>query len=262
MKRALAALAIFVLLGAFICAGDICAQEPEVPAYTGYVNDFVNALSNENKYAISGLIGELERKTQAQVAAAIVDTVQPLQIEDYAVRLFEKWGIGQKGKDNGVLLLVALRDRKVKIEVGYGLEGAIPDALAKVIIEDYIVPSFKAGDYNAGVAKGVVGIAKLIAKEYDVTLSEFGTLPADMPMPKKQSAMGALLEFLFTLAFIVLILGMRTGFLWFLFLPGSHRRRGGFWHGGGYGGNSGGFSGGFGGFGGGLSGGGGASGGW
>lgn len=254
------AIAVFCQIIPASCAR---AQEPDFPDYVGYVNDFAGILSNENKGAITALIGELERKTTAQIAVVTVGTVQPLDIEGYAVRLFEKWGIGQKGKDNGVLLLVAVRDRKVRIEVGYGLEGAIPDALAKVIIEDYIVQSFKAGDYNAGVAKGTVAISKLVAKEYDVTLSEFGTLPAGTPMPKKQTPLGAFLEFIFTLFIILLILSLRMGFFWWwLLIPGSYRRRGGYWYGGGFGGNSGGFSGGFGGFGGGFSGGGGASGGW
>ncbi len=238
------------------------AADASVPEYSGYVNDFAGIISAGNKAAITALAGELERKTTAQMAIVTVTTVLPLDIESYAVKLFAKWGIGAKGKDNGVLLLIAFRDRKMRIEVGYGLEGAIPDALAKIIITDYITPSFKQGDYSGGIAKGAVGIAKLAAKEYNVELSEFGTLPAGLPVPEEPTALESALRLIFTIVVIVLFLSLRMGFFWFLFLPGSYRRRGGYWHGGGYGGNSGGFSGGFGGFGGGLSGGGGASGGW
>jgi len=234
-----------------------------LPDYTGYVNDYANILSYETENKLSQLIGELERKTTSQIAVATIQTTSPLDIETYSVKLFEKWGIGQKGKDNGVLLLIAVNDRKMRIEVGYGLEGAIPDALAKIIITQYITPSFKEGDFNAGVSKGVIGITKLISKEYDIELSKLSDIPINVPMPEKPSLLASVLNFIFTLFIIIMFVSLRMGFLWwFLLIPGTHRRRGGHWYGGGFGGNSGGFSGGFGGFGGGLSGGGGASGGW
>ena len=122
---------------------------------------------------------------------------------------------------------------------------------------------FKEGDFNSGVAKGAIGIAKLIAKEYDFELSELDELPINVPMPERPTLLASIFNFLFTLFIIIMFASLRMGFLgWWLLIPGTHRRRGGFWHGGGFGGNSGGFGGGFGGFGGGLSGGGGASGGW
>ncbi|MEE8360263.1 MAG: TPM domain-containing protein [Candidatus Omnitrophota bacterium] len=255
---------LFIIAAALLQALSLnsYAEEPVYPDYIGYVNDYAGVLTNENKHSLTALAGDLERKTSAQMAIAIIDTTQPLDIESYAVRLFEKWGIGARGKDNGVLLLVALRDRKMRIEVGYGLEGAIPDALAKIIITNYITPPFKAGDLNAGIANGAVGIAKLVAKEYDVELSEFGDLPSGVPLPQEPTPLQSALQLIFSIIMIVVFLSFRMGFFWLMLMPGTHRRRGGYWHGGGYGGNSGGFSGGFGGFGGGLSGGGGASGGW
>ncbi|MFH1854107.1 MAG: TPM domain-containing protein [Candidatus Omnitrophota bacterium] len=253
----------------FITALLILFSRPEVsgaenfPDYTGYVNDYANILSYDTKARLSTLINELEQKTTAQVAILTIDTTRPLDIETYAVKLFEKWGIGQKGKDNGVLLLIAIKDKAIRIEVGYGLEGAIPDALAKIVIEDYITPSFKKGDFNTGVIKGTVGIAKLVAKEYNIELSELDKLPINVPLPKEPTPLELLLNFLFTLFIIILFVSLRMGFFWwYLFIPGSYRRRGGYWYGGGYRGNSGGFGGGFGGFGGGMSGGGGASGSW
>ncbi|OGW76076.1 MAG: hypothetical protein A2Z72_01770, partial [Omnitrophica bacterium RBG_13_46_9] len=252
MKSRLFLLSISIALWAAVFIPDSYGQEPVIPAYTGYVNDFAGVLSGENKNALTVLAGELERKTTAQIAIVIINTVRPWDIEDYAVKLFEKWGIGRKNRDNGVLLLVALRDRKVRIEVGYGLEGAIPDAIAKIIINDYILPSFKAGNYNTGIAKGAVAIAKLVAKEYNVEVSEFGSLPADVPLPKEPTFLQSILRLIFTILLIIIILSFRMGFFWLLFMPGTYRRRGGYWYGNGYGGNSGGFSGGFGGFGGGL----------
>jgi len=261
MKKKTFSLIICAFIFQFIFSLNSFSQD--LPNYTGYVNDYANILSSETKNKLSQLIGELERKTTSQIAIVTIDTTSPLDIESYAVKLFEKWGIGQKGKDNGVLLLIAIKDRAMRIEVGYGLEGAIPDALAKVIIEQYITPSFKEGDFNTGVTKGVIGITKLIAKEYDIELSELSDIPIQVPMPEKPSLLASILNFIFTLFIIIMFVSLRMGFLWwFLLFPGTHRRRGGSWYGGGYGGNSGGFSGGFGGFGGGLSGGGGASGGW
>lgn len=242
---------------------NVFSQTERLPEYRGYVNDYAGILSYDTESRLSLLIGELERKTTAQIAVLTVDTTTPLDTETYAVKLFEKWGIGQKGKDNGALLLVATKDRTLRIEVGYGLEGAIPDALAKIIIEDYITPSFKEGDFDTGVIKGTVGLVKLIAKEYNVELSEIDKVPIEVPMPEKPSLLESILNFIFTVFIIIMFLSLRLGFFWWWFLiPGLNRRRGGYWYGGGYGGNSGGFGGGFGGFGGGLSGGGGASGSW
>ncbi|MFH1753230.1 MAG: TPM domain-containing protein [Candidatus Omnitrophota bacterium] len=255
----LAAIAVVTLVAVPLAAR---AQEDSLPGYSGYVNDFAGIISADNRAAITALAGEVEQKTSAQMAIVTVPTVRPYSIEDYAVRLFEKWGIGQRGKDNGILLLIAVNDRKMRIESGYGLEGAIPDALAKIIITEYITPSFKAGDFNSGIARGAIAIAGLIAKEYNVELSQFGSLPTGAPLPKEPTVLESIFKTVFSILFVLLFLSLRMGFFWMLFLPGSYRRRGGYWHGGGYGGNSGGFSGGFGGFGGGMSGGGGASGGW
>ena len=230
------------------------------PAYIGYVNDYAKIFSSSEKAELNTLIGALERKTTAQIAVVTLATTSPLEIEDYAVRLFEKWGIGQKGKDNGALLLVAVKDRKVRIETGYGLEGALPDAICNKIIFSAIIPYFKKGEYNNGIIAGTAYIVQLIAGEYNVELGELKDFEAAYPVSRR-SPLAAVLRLIFTLIFFTLFLGMRMG-LFGLLLLGSGRRSGGYWYGGGYGGNSGGFSGGFGGFGGGLSGGGGASGSW
>ncbi len=263
MRKKIIYFTIFLLTAQLIAASGSFSQTERFPRYTGYVNDYANILSRDTKSKLSLFAGALERKTTAQIAIVTIDTTSPLDINTYAVKLFEKWGIGQKGKDNGVLLLIAMKDKKMRIEVGYGLEGAIPDALAKIIIEQYILPSFKKGAFDTGVTKGTVGIAKLIAKEYNTELPGLDNLAVDVPIPKKPSLAASIINFIFTLFIIVMFLSLRLGFFWwFLLIPGLNRRRGGYWYGGGFGGNSGGFSGGFGGFGGGLSGGGGASGGW
>ncbi|MDP2912257.1 MAG: TPM domain-containing protein, partial [Candidatus Omnitrophota bacterium] len=133
---------IFIIAAFFIFTGIGFCEEPRFQNYTGYVNDYAGILSGETKTKLAALSSEIETKTTSQLAILTLDTTAPLDMETYAVKLFEKWGIGKKGKDNGVLILVAVKDRQMRIEVGYGLEGAIPDALAKNIIEKSMLPFF------------------------------------------------------------------------------------------------------------------------
>ena len=148
----------------------------------------------------------------------------------------------------------AAKDRTVRIEVGYGLEGAIPDALANNIIEKSMVPFFKNGDYDTGVLQAAAIISKLIAGEYNVNISELDGVKIEAPSKKF-----SIVDFLFPI--LVIIMLVSRSFFWFLPMSGR-RGRSGYWSSGGFGGGSGGFGGGFGGFGGGFSGGGGASGSW
>ncbi|MCL4378287.1 MAG: TPM domain-containing protein [Actinobacteria bacterium] len=135
------------------------------PAYSGFVNDYTNTLSDEWKIKTENLTQEVERKTSCEIAVAIIGSLNGSSIEEYAAGLFNSWGVGKKGKDNGVLLLVSMKDRKLRIEVGYGLEGIITDLEAKEIIDNVIVPRFKENNYNSGIYNGVVAIANKIYKE-------------------------------------------------------------------------------------------------
>jgi len=253
---------VLTVCALFLCAGAaVAAGEPSYPARPqGYVSDYAGVLDETTRAKISSLADELERKTGAQLAVVTVKSTAPETIEGYAVALFERWGIGRKGKDNGVLLLVALNERKLRIETGYGIEGMLPDALCDRIIREIMVPYFKRAQYSEGIYSGASAIAYVIAKEHNVAITGISAAGAGA-MPRRQTPAQALLRFIFTLIIFSFFLSMRMG-LFGLILLGSGRRRGGYWYGGGYGGNSGGFGGGFGGFGGGFSGGGGASGGW
>jgi len=224
-----------------------------------YVNDFAGLLNHSDKLAITKFAVELEKKTTAQIAVVTIKTTKPETIQGFSVRLFDQWKIGQKGKDNGVLLLMAVDDRKAWITTGYGIEGAIPDVIANKIVRDVMIPYFKRGQYSEGVIKGAIAVISLVAKECDVEITG-QEMQVYQVVHRKKSG----LEIIFTILFFILIIGMRSGFLGY-FLLGSmigSRRRGGYWHGAGFGGSSGGFSGGFGGFGGGMTGGGGGGGGW
>jgi uncharacterized protein len=159
MKRVWQGLLLAVLL-VLATAPLARAKMPSKPQ--GWVSDFAGILSDQTKSQLTALIIETEKATSAEIAVVTVASLEGTSVEEYAVRLFAAWGIGKKDKDNGVLLLVAPNERKVKIEVGYGLEPVITDGRAGEIIRETILPFFKAGDYNQGVLQGSMQLAALI----------------------------------------------------------------------------------------------------
>jgi uncharacterized protein len=144
-------------------AGAAPVAEPQYPAYTGYVNDYAGVLDQAAASKLEGLCRALEKKTSAEMAIAVVKSVAPLDPKEYAVKLFEKWKIGKKGKDNGILVLLAMEERRVEIEVGYGLEGVINDAKAGEILDRYVVPLFKQGEFGGGLYNGAAAIAEQVS---------------------------------------------------------------------------------------------------
>ncbi len=231
------------------------AAAQEFPRPSAYVNDFAGVLDETTINELNRILGAVENRTGAQITVAIVQSIEPLAIEDYAVKLFESWGIGKKGKDNGVLILVAMKERRIKIEVGYGLEGAVPDGVAGSIIDNDISPRFKQGDFSGGVRAGVQQVASYVLKEYNLTLDDVAAgYQQSEPVGKQPNIFQKIAGLIFLIFMIILFIKHPTLFLLLLFSGG----RGGGWSSG----RSGGFGGGFGGFGGGMSGGGGASGGW
>jgi uncharacterized protein len=225
----------------------------------GYVSDFAGIIDKEIEEKLNNVLTELEEKTTAEVAVVTIKSLEGETIENFAVKLFEKWGIGKKGKNNGVLFLTSLNDRKTRIEVGYGLEGILPDGKCGEILDKYVIPYFKQGDYSKGVMLGTLEIASIIAKDAHVELTGI-KIPETKKLKNRflQLTFKKLLELIFFLFIII---------FWYIFFGRRYVSNGfstGF---GGYGVrigrfSSGGFSGGFGGFGGGISGGGGASRGW
>lgn len=251
---------IFLLLIPFTTFAQ-AQEEPAIPSYRGYINDFANIINPADESAIETLAQELDTKTTAQIAVVTVPTTKPMTVHQYSVAVFDKWGIGSKAKDNGALILMAVNDRKVWITTGYGLEGAIPDAIAKQVVEQIMIPQFKQGNLSKGLLLGTAAVAQLAAKEYNVKLSgTAGYAKAIEVRPVHPAAI--LLRLLMTLSFFILLFGLRSGLLFYFILGSTGRRRGGMWYGTGYGGTGGGFGGGFGGFGGGMTGGGGAGGSW
>lgn len=137
----------------------------DVPELQARVTDTTGALGADVVADLEQRLAELETSTGAQVAVLVVDSTSPEPIESYAIRVVERWQLGRENFDDGVLVLVALEDRAVRLEIGYGLEGAIPDAFAKRIIEEQMIPRFREGDYGFGITAGIDSVAALVRDE-------------------------------------------------------------------------------------------------
>lgn len=265
MKTAAAALLLALLIAP-------AAAAQSLPKLTQPVNDFAHIIDAATAAELDRRIRALERGTEKHDAVVVV-TVQSIApygtIEDYAVHLFEQAGIGQKGEHNGLLVLMSTGDRKVRIEVGYGLEPYVTDFYSNQVIRDDILPAFRRGDYSAGLLAGTTSVINKIAEGRGVTLSDVPvTARTEQEPPARRVPIGPIIFFII---FMILLSSRRRGG------RGFRGRRGPWWFGGPFGGfggggfggggfgggGGGGFGGGgFGGFGGGMSGGGGASGGW
>lgn len=270
MTRALAIGAVVLLT----LGGAAAQSQPAPPALGATVNDFAGVLDEASERELDRRIQALHRASGDVVVVATVPTFQPYaDVKEYAVKMFENQGrgIGARGKDNGLLMVVAVEDRKVGIEVGYGLEGFVTDGFAGQTIREALLPAFRQGQYGTGLINGTTRIISRIAEGRGVQLTDVPQeVPVQTPARGGRDFADALRVLLFIL-FIIFMLNRRT------------RRRGRHWgvgpwsgwnsgvgpfgtgqggFGGGFGGFGGGGGGGFGGFGGGRSGGGGASGGW
>jgi uncharacterized protein len=233
-----------------------------LPAPTAYVSDFAGVLSPSTKLNLEDLCTQVDRQAHAQIAVVTIKTLDNDQpIDEFAVALEEKWKVGKKGTDRGILMLVVMNPRKYRIEVGYGLEGILNDAKVGDIGR-MMVPSLSQGDYNTGITLGVQQIARVIAADAGVTLNL--AQPVHQYHRQQQApAQLSLMELLLGGGVILLILFflVKTGNMGLIFfLLGNLMGGGGGGYRGGRGGGRDGDGGGFGGFGGGSSGGGGASG--
>lgn len=174
MNKKFIALVLFIsALLVFVSPVLAAGSYPE-PTSRFYVNDFANVLSEETENNIASLGRQLEDKTGAQVVVVTVDTLDGEDIESYSIGLASKWAIGQKDKDNGILVLNAVEERMLRIEVGYGLEGAVPDIKTAEIREQYMNPYLKNNDYDSGIYNGYGAIVENVAKEYGAQIDETG----------------------------------------------------------------------------------------
>lgn len=232
-------------------------QAQQFPAPVGAVNDFANVIPAQTEREIEGICLLVWEKTSTAIADVTIPTLGDNYLEDYATRLYETWGLGKKGEDKGVLILNAIQERKVRIETGYGVEGILTDGTIGEIIDRYMLPYLKQGDYGAAHLNGVKAVARIIADDAGIQLTGDINRPVSQTEPVSIPRFGKVLGILF---FIFLILITRGRILPWLILGSMFGGRRGHDDWGGFGGRGGGgFGGGFGGFGGGMSGGGGAS---
>jgi len=235
----------------------VSAERP-FPKSRGLVNDFAEVIPPSDERQINAITSELLQKTKIPVVVVTMPDIGGEEYNDYANRLYSSWGIGQKGKDKGVLIFVTVKERKMRIETGYGVEGILPDGLVGEIRDRYMIPYLKADKYGEGILRGAAAVSQVIAKDAGVRLT--GEMPPTRVSRKKKRSAAALFPLFLLLLFF--LFGRRrrgSGLLLAALLMGGGR--GGYGHSrGGFGGSFGGFSGGFGGFGGGMSGGGGAGG--
>jgi len=208
------------------------ATLPEPPPGL-YVLDQAGVMSNETKSMIINTSQELNRQTKAQVAVVTLKTLDGQPIEDVALGIGRKWQLGDKQLNNGLVILVVPSERKSRIEVGYGLEGALPDAKTGRIQDEYMLPAFKQGDYDSGLANGYKSIVAEVAKEYGVSLNIQGgtSTPTQAPVKKKVPAWQTILG---VIALIFLLWldnrflgGFLTGFILGMLFRGGGRGGGG-----------------------------------
>jgi uncharacterized protein len=262
---------LWILLGA---AAWVSAEPIASLHATNYVNDFASVLDSATEDRLNDLCRQVDQKAQAQIAVVTVKSLDGQDAVSYAVALYQKWGIGAKGKDRGVLILLATEDRKYWITVGYGLEAILPDGKVGGFGRE-AVPLLKKGDYAGAVTLMTTRVASVIAEDAGVTLDNQPRAAAPEQQPAPGVGVGTILLLIFVIFFVVIpILRMIfrgsggsgcLGLLLGMFLgSGGGASSGGSW--GGYGGGGfggfGGGGGGFGGFGGGSTGGGGAGGSW
>ncbi|HEB75352.1 MAG TPA: TPM domain-containing protein [Nitrospirae bacterium] len=253
MRRSIVLSLVTLLFLASVCRAST-PEPPKTPA--NYVVDLAGIIRDDVEARINGYLRELEQKTTAQVVVLTVQSLDGESIEGFSLRVAEMWRLGQEGKDNGLLLSVAFKDRKYRFEVGYGLEGILPDSLVGSIGRQYMVPYFRKGDYSTGIYAAVVAVAQEIAKSEGAVITGMPSvrITRSSPAAGKMGLPGIILSaVILVFAVILFIKNPRLFLLLLLFSGGGHRRG---WSGGG------GFGGGFGGGGGGGFGGGGASGGW
>lgn len=178
-----------VCLHAALCASVslllVVALHAQLPRPSGAVNDFADVLTADDEHTLTALVERVEATTSAEIAVATVTSLDGMSVEEYATRLFAEWGVGREDKDNGVLILVAPTAREMRIEVGYGLEGVLPDGLAGQIIREAFLPHFRDDQYGAGIVEGTTRVAEVIERNETLTPAQLAALdqpPGGVPI--------------------------------------------------------------------------------
>lgn len=228
----------------YAAAGLEAAEIPPKPQADSniYVQDYADVISPASEKIIYSIGRELDSKTTAQVVVLTVPTLDGEPIESYALKVLRGWGIGSRDKNNGVLIVVATQDRQSRIEVGYGLEGALPDGLTGRLQDDTMLPYFKQGQYDKGIVNGYAATAATVTKEYNVKLEGVSYTP---PAPKQNDGLPLWAELAVGIGIVLLLIIDNVflgGFITQMLILSIFRRGGGGGFGGGgrFGGGSGG----------------------
>ena len=218
----------------FLFLSPVGMADIDLPQAQGWVNDFAGVISPEYQKKIKSLIYEVNSETSAEIVVVTMGTISPYTEFAYAQAIFDKWKIGKKGKDNGVLILLAVKERRWRIHTGYGMEGFLTDVICHCIGTQYLVPYFKDGKYAQGLYYAVKAVANSIAQDAKVTLNDRDPLPKqslDLQPPEAFPAigflacvaivglLGARFSFLITLPSIIVfawVFLMGSGYCWFL----------------------------------------------
>ena len=249
-KKIISFLFISIFLSFFLVS--LSAAADTFPRPQGAVNDFAGIISSRYERSMDLLAREVLQKTGVSIVVVTVKSIEDNDPADYANRLYEAWGIGTKGEDKGVLIFLTLKERRIRIETGYGVEGILPDGRVGEVLDRYAMPYLKQSDYGKGLANAMAAVSTIIAQDAGVSLTGEPVIPA-MKRPKERRGFNLFSLILFLIV-MSMLLGTRQGramLPWILLMLLMGGRGGG-------GGGFGGFGGGFGGFGGGMSGGGGA----
>lgn len=240
------------------------AAKQRFPDPVGYLSDFAGVVDPGHAERINAICRELDSKTGVQIGLAVFKDMGGDEIDGFTSKLFEQWMPGQKGVDNGILIVDAVAERKLRIEIGYGLEGIIPDAVAGRVRRDVMTPLLAEGKRGEAYLAGVATLAQIVAKNENIQLESLSGIAVPHVSEKRKKSLGSVLAPFFMLLVLGAIMlsqrkrGFRDDNRW----GGGPWIGGGGFGGGGFGGFGGGGGGGFGGFGGGMSGGGGSSGGY
>lgn len=245
---------LILLLSFSVYATDSRSDDIPKPTADFFVNDFAGVIDSEDKAEIMRLGKDLEKQTTAQVVVVTVDSLDGKAVEDYALELGREWGVGDKEKNNGVVLLLSVSDRKVTIQVGYGLEGCLPDGKTGRILDSYAVPYLSDDDFSTGLTEAYKAIATVVYNEYNAEPEVSYEQSDHTQLFSDETDETAMQIILIIILILILLLRRgrgRRGFVFFPFIGGGGSHHGG----GGFGGGS------HGGFGGGSHGGGGSFGG-
>lgn len=263
MRRRLHMLVLTLLLTSAVST--ICHAEANLPMPKHFVEDYANVIKASDEHSLNGILQELQQKSGVQYIVLTIQTTEGVPIEQFALEHAERWKLGQRGKDNGMLFVLAAKDRRYRFEVGYGLEGFVTDQYCGRVGREVLEPYLKRGEYSQGIREANLRVVSRIAAQAGVTLTG---MPKLSPIqPGRRTGGLPCCGFLLMILFMLFLFGRggRGMGLWFLlpFMMGGFGGHGGYGRSGSYGGGS--FGGGFGSFGGGMGGGfggGGASGSW